>query len=117
MRNSIFVVLFSVLFALPLAAQAAPEFTAPSDAELTELKQHHDKALGDVRGGDSNQRAVLSDAERKRIETMLGGKIQDVQMLGMVRAGSHFHVHWGVWVAIPCTCGTIALLLLVLLLL
>lgn len=117
MRNSIIMLALAALIAAPLTAQSAPEYQAPTESEVRQLKSGESDKLRELRAGDAGKRAVLSEAERERLETMLGGQIQDVQMLGMVKAGRHFHVHWGVWVAVPCACGTVALLLLILLLL
>lgn len=116
MRQAAVLMLLMIL-AVPLAAQASPAYQPPARQELDELRNQGISELKSIRAGTAQLVSGLSSEERARIETMLGGEIQSVQMLGGVKAGSHFHVHWGVWVAIPCTCGTVALLLLVLLLL
>jgi hypothetical protein len=117
MRNSVILLALSALIAAPLTAQSAPEYQAPAESEVRQLKSAQDDAMRRVRAGDAGKRAVLSNAERERIEAMLGGQIQDVQVLATLKAGKHFHVHWGVWVAIPSACGTAVLLVLLILLL
>lgn len=105
------------LLALPVSAQHSPDYQPTSASEKQQLEERRDPEMADLRGGERDRRAALNDAERERIEKMVGGQVQRVEMLRSFRAGDRVHVHWGVWVAIPSACGTVLLILLLVLLL
>ena len=120
MRNSILsiILILATVYAMPLAAQSAPEFQAPSKGELKQLKKRENAELRMVRAGDGKGYVTLSPAERERIETMTSGQVLQVQKLGEFKAGRHAHIHWGVWVAIPCgaVCTVVLIVWLILIL-
>lgn len=119
MRNSILslLMILATVYAAPVAAQSVPDYEAPARGELEQLRQRAPAELCDVRGGDARPHAALSQAERERIEEMTGGQVMQVQRLSDFRAGDRAHIHWGVWVAIPSACSTVALVVLLILIL
>lgn len=119
MRNAMFAIIpaLCVLLAVPVAAQRSPQYEAPSAADKQQLEQRREPEMSELRGGDGDRQVVLSDTERERIEEMVAGQVERIERLHTYRAGNHVHMHWGVWVAVPCAFGTVLLVVLLVLLL